>query len=102
MADEPKTQLDKFKEAARDLETDDDPERFKGRVGKLVSTSRWKRPMLSSIVSLAVPGIVVVCVWVFHPDWIGATALILSASGIGMTIGYFSRRQKPKEGKPDV
>jgi hypothetical protein len=31
-----KTQLDKFKEAARDLETDDDPERFKERLGKLV------------------------------------------------------------------
>lgn len=33
---EPKTQLDKFKEAARDLETDDDPERFRERLGKLV------------------------------------------------------------------
>lgn len=33
---EPKTQLDKFKEAARELETDDDPERFKERLGKLV------------------------------------------------------------------
>jgi hypothetical protein len=31
-----KTQLDKFKEAARELETDDDPERFKERLGKLV------------------------------------------------------------------
>lgn len=36
MTDEPKTQLDKFKEAARELETDDDPERFKERLGKLV------------------------------------------------------------------
>ncbi|MBC9034309.1 hypothetical protein IAG41_18120 [Sphingomonas sp. JC676] len=35
MTDEPKTQLDKFKEAARELETDDDPERFKQRVGKI-------------------------------------------------------------------
>lgn len=35
MDDEP-TQLDKFKEAARQLEADDDPERFKERVGKLV------------------------------------------------------------------
>ncbi|WP_200940711.1 hypothetical protein [Sphingomonas sp. Leaf339] len=35
MTDEP-TQLDKFKEAARQLETDDDPERFKERLGKLV------------------------------------------------------------------
>jgi hypothetical protein len=32
----PPTQLDKFKEAARQLEADDDPERFKERVGKLV------------------------------------------------------------------
>lgn len=30
------SQLDKFKDAARELETDDDPERFKERVGKLV------------------------------------------------------------------
>ncbi len=35
MPEEP-TQLDKFKEAARQLETDDDPERFKERLGKLV------------------------------------------------------------------
>jgi hypothetical protein len=34
MPDE-KTQLDKFKEAARELETDDDPERFKDRLGKI-------------------------------------------------------------------
>ena len=32
----PQTQLDKFKEAARELETDDDPERFKERLGKIV------------------------------------------------------------------
>lgn len=31
-----KTQIDKFKEAARDLETDDDPKRFDERLGKLV------------------------------------------------------------------
>ena len=30
------TQLDKFKDAARDLECDDDPERFRDRLGKLV------------------------------------------------------------------
>ena len=36
MTDDPKSQLDKFKEAARELETDDDPERFKERLGKLV------------------------------------------------------------------
>jgi hypothetical protein len=29
------TQLDKFKQAARELETDDDPERFKERLGKI-------------------------------------------------------------------
>lgn len=34
--DNSKSQLDKFKEAARDLETDDDSERFKERLGKLV------------------------------------------------------------------
>lgn len=33
---EPKTQLDKFKEAARDLGTDDDEARFDERVKKLV------------------------------------------------------------------
>lgn len=32
----PTTQLDKFKEAARQLETDDDTERFKERLGGLV------------------------------------------------------------------
>ena len=31
-----RAQLDKFKQAARELETDDDPERFKERIGKLV------------------------------------------------------------------
>lgn len=31
-----KSQLDKFKQAARQLETDDDPERFKERVRKIV------------------------------------------------------------------
>jgi hypothetical protein len=30
------SQLDKFKQAARQLETDDDPERFKDRLRKLV------------------------------------------------------------------
>lgn len=29
-----KSQLDKFKEAARDLEADDDPERFKEKLAK--------------------------------------------------------------------
>ena len=36
MADHVASQLDKFKAAARELETDDDPVRFKERVGKLV------------------------------------------------------------------
>ena len=31
----PQTQLDKFKEAARELECDDDDQRFKERLGKL-------------------------------------------------------------------
>lgn len=31
-----KSQLDKFKEAARDLECDDDEQQFKDRLGKLV------------------------------------------------------------------
>lgn len=36
MNDPEQTQLDKFKQAARELETDNDPKRFKERVGKLV------------------------------------------------------------------
>lgn len=36
MSKSDQTQLDKFKQAARELETDDDPARFKERVGKLV------------------------------------------------------------------
>lgn len=35
MTDEP-AQLDKFKAAARELETDNDPEWFRERLGKLV------------------------------------------------------------------
>ena len=31
-----KTQLDKFKEAARELETDDDPQHFKEKLAKVV------------------------------------------------------------------
>lgn len=34
--DEPKSQLDKFKEAARDLECDDDETRFNERMRKIV------------------------------------------------------------------
>lgn len=39
-----KSQLDKFKEAARDLETDDDPKRFKERLGKLVKRKPVEKP----------------------------------------------------------
>ncbi len=38
MSKDSSTQLDKFKEAARELETDDDEQRFKERLGKLVKT----------------------------------------------------------------
>jgi hypothetical protein len=38
------SQLDKFKEAARQLETDDDPEHFKERLGKLVKRPVEKTP----------------------------------------------------------
>ena len=36
MPDKKVSQLDKFKAAARELETDDDPKRFEERIGKLV------------------------------------------------------------------
>jgi hypothetical protein len=36
LATEKPSQLDKFKQAARDLETDDDPDRLKKRLAKLV------------------------------------------------------------------
>lgn len=36
MMTKPKSQLDKFKEAARQLETDDDEARFDEKLGKLV------------------------------------------------------------------
>ena len=39
MADE-WPQLDKFKEAARELECDDDEQRFKERLGKLEASKR--------------------------------------------------------------
>jgi hypothetical protein len=41
---EPKTQLDKFKEAARELETDDDEKRFDERVKKLVKHKPERKP----------------------------------------------------------
>ena len=40
----PQSQLDKFKEAARPLETDDDPERFKERLSKLVKHKPVEKP----------------------------------------------------------
>lgn len=40
MTEKTPPQLDKFKEAARDLETDDDPKRFDERLGKLVKPAR--------------------------------------------------------------
>ena len=43
MTDEP-TQLDKFKEAARQLETDDDPDRFKERLAALVKHKPVEKP----------------------------------------------------------
>ncbi|GGB51959.1 hypothetical protein [Blastomonas aquatica] len=39
-----KIQLDKFKQAARDLETDDDPKRFSDRLGKLVKHKPVEKP----------------------------------------------------------
>jgi len=38
------SQLDKFKQAARELETDDDPERFRERVGKIVKHKPVDKP----------------------------------------------------------
>lgn len=44
MPDQPKTQADRFKEAARELETDDNPERFKERLRKLVKHKPVEKP----------------------------------------------------------
>lgn len=44
MADKSQPQLDKFKQAARELETDNDPERFKERLGKLVKHKPVEKP----------------------------------------------------------
>jgi hypothetical protein len=38
------SQLDKFKQAAHDLKTDDDPERFRKRLGKLVKHKPVEKP----------------------------------------------------------
>jgi hypothetical protein len=44
MPDDEKPQLDKFKVAARALECDDDPERLRERVGKLVKHKPVEKP----------------------------------------------------------
>ena len=44
MTDEPRTQLDKFKAAARELECDDDEARFDERVKKLVRQKPVEKP----------------------------------------------------------
>ena len=41
---EQKTQLEKFKDAARELECDDDEKRFKERLGKLVKPRNPEKP----------------------------------------------------------
>jgi hypothetical protein len=43
MSDERK-QVDKFKDAARELDCDDDPERFRERIGKLVKHKPVEKP----------------------------------------------------------
>lgn len=44
MTEKTPSQLEKFKQAARDLETDDDPERFRERLGKLVKHKPVEKP----------------------------------------------------------
>lgn len=44
MTDKPQSQLDKFKEAARDLETDDDEARFDERMRKIVKHKPVEKP----------------------------------------------------------
>lgn len=41
---EPKSQVDKFKQAARELETDDDPQRFEERLRKAVKHKPVEKP----------------------------------------------------------
>jgi hypothetical protein len=48
MPDQPdRSQIDKFKDAARDLGTDDDPKRFDERLGKLVKHKPVEKPSQS-------------------------------------------------------
>lgn len=44
ISDESKSQLDKFKNAARELECDDDEQRFKERLSKLVASKQDDKP----------------------------------------------------------
>ena len=44
MTDDRKPQTEKFKEAARELECDDDEQRFRERVGKLVKHKPVEKP----------------------------------------------------------
>lgn len=44
MTNPDQTQLDKFKQAARELEADDDPKRFAERLGKLVKQKPVDKP----------------------------------------------------------
>jgi hypothetical protein len=44
MTDQKQSQLDKFKEAARELECDDDEERFDERLKKLVKHKPVEKP----------------------------------------------------------
>jgi len=44
MTDDDEVQLDAFKEAARDLETDDDEARFDDRLRKIVKHKRVEKP----------------------------------------------------------
>jgi hypothetical protein len=44
MTTKPQTQLDKFKQAARELGTDDDPARFDERMAKLVKHKPVEKP----------------------------------------------------------
>jgi hypothetical protein len=44
MEEHQRTQSHKFKDAARELECDDDPERFRERVGRLVKHKPVEKP----------------------------------------------------------
>lgn len=48
MTDRPTTQLDKFKQAARELECDDDAQRFRDKLTKLTKQTKKTRPELKA------------------------------------------------------